>query len=474
MKEIAIEDHTRSIEFSFHQTEVQSDAVLSWDTHPFISAMDVETEFLTLVNPLSQDISLANYQLIDSKHIHVLKFNDTAVIPANGMLYVYTCPGGNHQTRFLEPNVLWTNHDGSLRKKEILHNTHCTMLLYDANDRMISSITHNKDQSPVIRRYLRGKPLPASLFNDVKEVAAPSTPSLTSLYLRLTLATVRLPLLAAMGYSFLFRSHYALAFYWLAFMVDILSRPTSANASPLSEQSTSSTSFTVEQSLAERILQLGIMGDRINVAILYLATLLAITTVSNDVIAFVFYVVPVLLEVGSLSLHHHQQHHNNHHRKHSSSSSLSSVLLYDLLRGKHRLLVTAVGLGSELFLLLIWETITWQSWKALNWNLTHHLSEETSLWQVLHWSYVLAILSTAFAFCLRQVNNGMRIHRNLFLSTSSEKEVIDISEDNEKDGSDDNDSVSVRSGRHHHTTPSRPSRTSTPHFARSRSLENEN
>lgn len=375
MKEIAIEDHTRSIEFSFHQTEVQSDAVLSWDTHPFISAMDVETEFLTLVNPLSQDISLANYQLIDSKHIHVLKFNDTAIIPANGMLYVYTCPGGNHQTRFLEPNVLWTNHDGSLRKKEILHNSkstksaflsslsyllislaYCTMLLYDANDRMISSITHNKDQSPVIRRYLRGKPLPASLFNDVKEVAAPSTPSLTSLYLRLTLATVRLPLLAAMGYSFLFRSHYALAFYWLAFMVDILSRPTSANASPLSEQSASSTSFTVEQSLAERILQLGIMGDRINVATLYLATLLAITTVSNDVIAFVFYVVPVLLEVGSLSLHHHQQHHNNHHRKHSSSSSLSSVLLYDLLRGKHRLLVTAVGLGSELFLLLIWET----------------------------------------------------------------------------------------------------------------------
>lgn len=45
MKEIAIENHTRSIEFSFHQTEDQSDAVLSWDTHPFISAMDVETEF---------------------------------------------------------------------------------------------------------------------------------------------------------------------------------------------------------------------------------------------------------------------------------------------------------------------------------------------------------------------------------------------------------------------------------------------
>lgn len=229
------------------------------------------------------------------------------------------------------------------------------MLLYDASDRMISSITHNKDQSPVIRRYLRGKPLPASLFNDAKEVVAPSSPSLTSLYLRLTLATIRLPLLAAMGYSFLFRSHYALAFYWLAFLLDILSRPTSANASPLSEQSTSSTSFTVEQSLAERILQVGIMGDRINVAILYLSTLLAITTVSKDVIAFVFYVVPVLLEVGSLSLHQ-QQHHNNHHRKHSSSSSLSSVLLYDLLRGKNRLLVTAVGLGSELFLLLIWET----------------------------------------------------------------------------------------------------------------------
>lgn len=202
--------------------------------------------------------------------------------------------------------------------------------------------------------------MPASLLHETNEPPAPPTssaPSLTSLYLRLALATVRLPLLAGMGYSFLFKSHHALHLYWLCFILDIFSRPVA------SFTSSAESSHTIEHSLTERIHQLGVLGDRINVAVLYLSTLLATTSVTSDVIAFVLLVAPVLLEVGSLSLQapdHQTQPHSHHQIRSSSSSSspssLSSVLLYDLLRGKSPLLVTAVGLGSELFLLLIWET----------------------------------------------------------------------------------------------------------------------
>lgn len=115
-------DTSRSIECSFQQTEDQQDALIYFGRHPFISSIDVEEEYLTIYNPLSTELNVCNYSLVDSKHHHTFTLPEEAIIPAQGTLYVYTCPGGNHQSRFQTPHVLWTNHDGSLRRKEVLNN----------------------------------------------------------------------------------------------------------------------------------------------------------------------------------------------------------------------------------------------------------------------------------------------------------------------------------------------------------------
>ena len=112
----------RSIEFELQQSVDHRDVLFQFDARPFLSLMDVESEYIAISNPLKEDISLENYVLVDSKRLHVLKFPAETLVPANSVLHVYTCPGGNHQARFNEPNVLWTNNDGTLRRKEVLHN----------------------------------------------------------------------------------------------------------------------------------------------------------------------------------------------------------------------------------------------------------------------------------------------------------------------------------------------------------------
>lgn len=90
---------------------------------PFISSLDPEREFLTIYNPSASTISLAGYFVTDSKKLHRFTFPENTSVEPLSQLHLYTCPGGSHNDgEFIEPYVLWTNSDGSLRKKEVLNN----------------------------------------------------------------------------------------------------------------------------------------------------------------------------------------------------------------------------------------------------------------------------------------------------------------------------------------------------------------
>lgn len=90
---------------------------------PYILSLDLLAENVTLANPQGVEISLKDYFITDYKKLHFFKFPDDCVIAANGNLVVHTCPGRSKgNAEFVEPCVLWTNHDGSLRKKEVLNN----------------------------------------------------------------------------------------------------------------------------------------------------------------------------------------------------------------------------------------------------------------------------------------------------------------------------------------------------------------
>lgn len=111
----------RNIEFDFQkQKHVDS---RHQNQRPFISSMNLQEEYVTLVNPQDYDFDIEDYVLTDGKKMHQYVFPKDSFIPAGGTLHVYTCPGkvDNHDT-FIVPYVLWMNLDGSLRKKEVLNN----------------------------------------------------------------------------------------------------------------------------------------------------------------------------------------------------------------------------------------------------------------------------------------------------------------------------------------------------------------
>jgi hypothetical protein len=90
---------------------------------PYISAINTEEEYLTIFNPSFEEISLAGYRVEDSRGLHVFHLPKGTIVPPQSNIYVYTCPARAHSTEpFRHPNVLWTNHDGTLRKKEVLKN----------------------------------------------------------------------------------------------------------------------------------------------------------------------------------------------------------------------------------------------------------------------------------------------------------------------------------------------------------------
>ncbi len=111
----------RNIEIEFQQDRKYSEYQLSQT--PYISSIDLIGECVTLTNPQSSAFPIKDYFITDGKKMHLFKFPDDCSIPGSATLHVYTCPGKSHNhDAFVEPYVLWTNLDGTLRKKEVLNN----------------------------------------------------------------------------------------------------------------------------------------------------------------------------------------------------------------------------------------------------------------------------------------------------------------------------------------------------------------
>jgi len=120
----------RILELEF--SRVRNFAEFPLSNTPYISAIDTEEEYITIFNPSFEEISLANYRIEDSRGLYVFKIPEGCMVPPQTSLYLYTCPGRPHSSEpFRQPHVLWTNHDGSLRKKEVLKNGIIISTLYD-------------------------------------------------------------------------------------------------------------------------------------------------------------------------------------------------------------------------------------------------------------------------------------------------------------------------------------------------------
>ncbi len=146
----------RNIEIEFQQDRKYSEIQLS--QAPYISAIDLLGECITLTNPKNSSFDLKDYFVTDGKKMHIFIFPEDCVIPASSTMNVYTCPGKvEDHNDFIEPYVLWTNLDGSLRRKEVLNNGECflhahplfhslltdhsTMQLHEPSGKCIASCT---------------------------------------------------------------------------------------------------------------------------------------------------------------------------------------------------------------------------------------------------------------------------------------------------------------------------------------------
>jgi hypothetical protein len=94
------------------------------EDEPFITCVDAEQEFVVLYNPRNEYFPLGHYSIADGKLHHTFKFPRRCKIPPRSEYCIYTCPGAPNfdHGSLMEYHVLWTNHDGSLRKMEVLNN----------------------------------------------------------------------------------------------------------------------------------------------------------------------------------------------------------------------------------------------------------------------------------------------------------------------------------------------------------------
>ena len=98
---------------------------------PYITCVDAEQEFIVLYNPRNEYFHLDGYAIADGKMHHTFKFPRRCKIPPRTEYCIYTCPGAPNfdHGSLMEFHVLWTNHDGSLRKMEVLNNgKYCSLL----------------------------------------------------------------------------------------------------------------------------------------------------------------------------------------------------------------------------------------------------------------------------------------------------------------------------------------------------------
>ena len=91
---------------------------------PYITCVDAEQEFVVIYNPRNEYFALDHYSIADGKMHHTFKFPRRCKIPPRTEYCIYTCPGAQNfdHGSLMEYHVLWTNHDGSLRRMEVLNN----------------------------------------------------------------------------------------------------------------------------------------------------------------------------------------------------------------------------------------------------------------------------------------------------------------------------------------------------------------
>jgi hypothetical protein len=269
------------------------------------------------------------------------------------------------------------------------------MLLYDPDDNLVSSIIFNKNHPSIVRRFLPGA---ASLL-------LPKVVLFASKKLRLWFAIGRLIALAGMAYYLMNRNVLAVGCYWIAFLLDIFGRGIAEEEQGREEQQEEEErggegeqeEEDGERSRAmvlERIRHFNLLGDRLNVGLLFLAVIFSFlssssssssTAVGNGVNPVLFFslFVPTVFEVAAVtsSSSSSSSHHQNTTSFTSSATTSSATCsssdpppvessgavmnsnglngnrfeLFSLFRGKFPGMIAAIGLLSEVFLLLVWQ-----------------------------------------------------------------------------------------------------------------------
>ena len=104
----------------------KNSAFVSWispSSLPYVSGIDLLKETITVYNPLGRSFNMTGYTLCDYHRNHVFKFPEGFALDKYSHVVVYCCPGKKkHPDVTGETHLLWTNNDGSYRRKEVLNN----------------------------------------------------------------------------------------------------------------------------------------------------------------------------------------------------------------------------------------------------------------------------------------------------------------------------------------------------------------
>merc|ERR1711871_92633 len=88
---------------------------------PFISDIDLKDEMIQVRNPSSTICNLSGWHISDDEKRNSWTIPANTTIPPRGSLHIYCCAKGEHMRHLKEPNLFWTNKNGTRRMKNVLN-----------------------------------------------------------------------------------------------------------------------------------------------------------------------------------------------------------------------------------------------------------------------------------------------------------------------------------------------------------------
>ena len=135
---------------SSSKTDGATGTAITVPLSPFIADIDLKDEMIHVRNPSSTASDVSGWYVSDDGKRNKWRLPANTIISPKGSIHIYCCGKGEHMKHLKEPNLFWTNKDGTRRMRNVLNDDGDKVLLLRPDGTFIASCEKVPGGEPVI------------------------------------------------------------------------------------------------------------------------------------------------------------------------------------------------------------------------------------------------------------------------------------------------------------------------------------